>query len=187
MEQPSSALSQVLMHKQMHTSRKNHGMSEALKTFSSIKIYWGYAAHCRTRFKLYYYIVYTRENAPPSFTQMFFFDFTEFLWQYWHAGYIRPCFETNLSAVYLGAIVWLAGERSLQGRRINVEWLTSLCWRNEFSIHSQASRGETSFRKVNTIWRGPTKDEKARHGTVSKDSALLHSPVLLPPFPPRPQ
>lgn len=132
-------------------------------------------------------VLCTQEKTPPpSLTQTFFFDFTELLWQYWHARYIRSCFETNSSAVYLGAIVCLAGERSLQGRRINVEWLTSLCWRNEFSIHSQASRGEPSFRKVNTIWQGPTKDEKAQHGTVSKDSALLDSPLLRPPVSSRP-
>lgn len=108
-----------------------------------------------------------------------------FLWfhwafqRYWCAQYLRPYFESNSSAVFEGAIVRLAGERSLQERRINAEWLTSLCWRNEFSIHSLASRGETSFRKVNTIWQGPTTDAKAQHGTVSKDSTLLSSPVNL--------
>lgn len=91
------------------------------------------------------------------------------------------CFESNSSAVFKGAIVRLARERSPQGRRINVEWLTSLCWRNEFSIHSQASRGETSFRKVNTIWQGPATDAKAQRGTASEDATLLHATSPLPP------
>ena len=100
---------------------------------------------------------------------------------------IRPWFESNSSqtAVFKGAIVRLAGERSPLERRINVEWLTSLCWRNELSIHSQASRGETSFRKVNTIWQDPTTSAKAQHGTVSKDGTLPSSPEsLLSSWPP---
>lgn len=129
-----------------------------------------------------------KKNATPwpLSNVMFFFDFPELLLQYWCPQYKSPCFESNSSAVYEGAIVRLAGERSLRGRRINVEWLTSLCWRNEFSIHSWASRGETSFRKVNTIWQGPTTDAKAQHGTVSKDGTFLHSALLscVPSFPP---
>lgn len=114
----------------------------------------------------------------------FCFDFSGLLQQYWRARYTRPCFESNSSAVYEGAIVRLAEERSLQGGRINVEWLTSLCWRNEFSIHSQASRGETSFRKVNTIWQGPTTDAKAQHGTVGEEGTLLCTSLTCPCFPP---
>lgn len=80
---------------------------------------------------------------------------------------------THLQQTWVPLFAWLGRGHH---RRINVEWLTSRCWRNEFAIHFQTSRGEMSFSKVNTIWRGSTTDKKAQRGIISKDVLLNSRP-----------
>lgn len=112
----------------------------------------------RLRYALYSLNVITLYTQEKDSVKWFYLISLSFCSSIDVASFYSLAFSpTHLQQTWVPLFAW---PRRGHRRRINVEWLTSRCWRNEFAIHFQTSRGEMSFSKVNTIWRGSTQTKR---------------------------